>query len=231
MSDPETESRYPGLGLALLRAFIDSADDDPRIRRYLALAIGRLQGPPADTIETLTDALDGSDSETLISIVWALASLGDETAVPGIVSMYQSSDGGVLKMAVYALGVLPDDGAHTTLRAALDDPVPDVQWNAAIGLARHGDPRGARVLRRMLDREYVAGLVTPSERMIDPTGDVMVSGLRAVAALGAVNLEVNLRDPVAVLAESDESLKVRQAALETLEVLEGMPFSRNVAER
>jgi len=231
MSDPQTESNHPGLGVALLRAFADSAGDDPRIRRYLALAIGRLQSPPTDTVQTLTEALSDSDAETLISIVWALASLADETAVPSIVSMYQSSDGGVRKMVVYALGVLPDDGTHTTLRAALDDPVPDVQWNAAIGLARHGDARGARVLRRMLDREYVAGLVTPSERLIDPASDVMVSGLRAVLALGPARLEENLRQPVAVLAESDESLRVREAALEALEVLDGTPFSRNVAER
>ena len=79
-------------------------------------------------------------------------------------------------MAVYALGVLPDDGAHMTLRAALDDPVADVQWNAAVALARHGDARGIRVLRRMLDRAHVSGLVTASETLNDPVSEVMISG-------------------------------------------------------
>ena len=219
MDDPEIEARFPDLARALLRTFVESEGDDPRVRRYLALAIGRLESPPAGTVDRLIEALDDPDTETLISVVWALASLGDGAVVPSIVSMYQSADSGVRKMAVYALGVLPDDGVHTTLRAALTDPVPDVQWNAAVALARHGDDRGVRVLRRMLDREHVSGLVTPSELLVDPVSDVMISGLRALAALADSTEGDGLHQSVVALAESDESLKVRQAALEVLEAL------------
>lgn len=220
MGDPATEERHPALGEALVDAFVDSRGDDPRIRRYLALAIGRLRTPPAGTVEALAAALDDPDSETVISVVWALASLGDEAVVPRIVSMYQSSDAGVRKMAVYALGVLPDDGAHTTLRAALDDPTPDVQWNAAVALARHGDSRSSRVLARMLDRDHVAGLVTASETRVDPASEVMISGLRAVAGLGSAGVGEDLRAAVAALADSDSSVKVQSAALETLDALD-----------
>ena len=220
MDDPDVEARFPDLAPALLRTFVESEEDDPRVRRYLALAIGRLQSPPAGAVAQLTEALDDPDTETLISVVWALASLGDEAVVPSVVSMYQSTDSGVRKMAVYALGVLPDDGAHTTLRAALDDPVADVQWNAAVALARHGDARGIRVLRRMIDRAHVTGLVTASETLNDPVSEVMISGLRAVAALADAGTAEDLHPSVVALAESDQSLKVRQAALEALEVLE-----------
>jgi hypothetical protein len=229
MGDPEIESNYPELAPALVRAFVESKGDDPRVTRYLALAIGRLQSPPPETVATLTDALGEPDTETIISVIWALASLGDETVVPRIVELYQAQDAGVRKMAVYALGVLPDDGAHTTLRAALDDPIPDVQWNAAVSLARHGDIRGGTVLRRMLNREYVTGVVTRSEALSDPASDVMISGLRAVAALGRLSVVDNMMAPVAALAETDESLKVRQAALETLEALQ--PFSLSELQR
>ena len=221
MGDPGTEERHPGLGQALVDGFVQSQGDDPRIRRYLALAIGRLGMPPPGTMAALTEALDDADSETVISVVWALASLGDEAIVPRIVSMYQSPDAGVRKMAVYALGVLPDDGAHTTLRAALGDPTPDVQWNAAVALARHGDSRSAGVLARMLDRDHVTGLVTASETRIDPAGEVMISGLRAVAGLGSGGVGEDLRSAVAALAEYDPSVKVQSAALETLDVLDG----------
>lgn len=231
MAEPETEAQFPGLGLALVQAFVDSTGDDPRVRRYLALALGRLESPPAETVAALSAALDDPDSETVISVIWALALLGEETVVPHIVGMFGAQDPGVRKMAVYALGVLPDDGSHTTLRAALDDPVPDVQWNAAVSLARHGDGRGVTVLRRMLDRDYVTRQVTPSGTLADPVSDVMISGLQAVAALGAISLGENLRAPVAALADADPSLKVRQAAMETLDALEPSPISRNVAER
>ena len=166
----------------------------------------------------------------MISVVWALASLGGEAVVPRIVSMYQSSDAGVRKMAVYALGVLPDDGSHTTLRAALDDPAPDVQWNAAVALARHGDARAARVLARMLDREHVTGLVTPSETRLDPAGEVMISGLQAVAGLGSAGVGEDLRSAVAALADSDPSVSVQNAALQTLDALDASLMG-GVAER
>lgn len=231
MGDPATEARHPGLGRALLDAFVDSRGDDPRIRRYLALAIGRLRTPPPGTVEALTEALDDPDSETVISVVWALASLGDEAVVPLIVSMYQSSDPGVRKMAVYALGVLPDDGTQTTLRAALDDPTPDVQWNAAVALARHGDARSARVLARMLDRDHVTGLVTASETRLDPAGEVMISGLQAVAGLGSAGVGEDLRSTVAGLADSDPSVQVQNAALQALDALDASLVGSGVAER
>ena len=51
-------------------------------------------------------------------------------------------------MVVYALGALPGDAQLDTLRAALQDAAPDVRWNAAIALARHGDRQGAGVSGR-----------------------------------------------------------------------------------
>ncbi len=231
MGDPATEERHPGLGRALLDAFVGSRGDDPRIRRYLALAIGRLRTPPPGTVEALTEALDDPDSETVISVVWALASLGDEAVVPLVVSMYQSSDPGVRKMAVYALGVLPDDGGHTTLRAALGDPTPDVRWNAAVALARHGDERSAGVLARMLDRDLVTGQVSPSETRLDPAGEVMISGLRAMAGLGSPAVGEDLRSVIAALAESDPNVRVQNAALETLDALDASLMSGGVVER
>lgn len=231
LGDPAVEERHPELGQALVDAFVDLEGDDPRIRRYLALAIGRLRTPPPGAVAALTAALDDADSETVISVVWALASLGDEEVVPRVVSMYRSSDAGVRKMAVYALGVLPDDGAHTTLRAALDDPVPDVRWNAAVALARHRDARSAGVLARMLDRRHVTGLVTASETRIDPAGEVMISGLQAAAGLGSAGVGADLRSAIEAIADADPNVKVQNAALEALDALDAPPADSGVAER
>ena len=231
MAEEGTEARFPELGSALVQAFADSEGDEPLVRRYLALAVGRLESPPAETVGALTAALDDPDSETVITVLWALATLGDPSVAPRMADMYGSQDSGIRKMVVYALGAMPGSGADTTLRAALDDPVPDVQWNAAVSLARHGDGRGVTVLRRMIDRDYVTRQVEPSETVVDPVSEVMISGLRAVAALGATSVTENLRATMSGLAEADTSLKVRQAAMETLEALELAPVSRTIAER
>ena len=220
MSDPELVKREQAtLGPELVKAFEVSKDDDPRVRRYLALALGRLLPPiPADARRVLIDALNDQDSETRISAIWALGSTGDATVVPALRRMYASEDAGVRKMTVYALGALPGDEGSDTLVVALDDAVPDVQWNAAIALARHGRREGVHVLKRMLDREYVERTVSRQPRTdaeIDPVGEVMISGLRAVAALR----ESTLSEPVAALSRDDQNLKVRQAALETLKAM------------
>ncbi|HIC57834.1 MAG TPA: HEAT repeat domain-containing protein [Acidobacteria bacterium] len=218
LSDPETETQFPGLGTDLVQAFSDSDGDDPRVRRYLALALGRLNNPPTTAVVALLASLEDPDTETRIHVIWALASLGDETTVNDIARMYRSDDSGVRKMTVYALGILSPDGRDATLRTALEDPVADVQWNAAVALARHGSGDGMVIIRRMLDRSYVERMVTrtpTSEANIDPVSEVIVSGLQAAAALGASEL----RSSIEALSESDANLRVREVALKALDVL------------
>ena len=218
LSDPRTEERNPQLGADIVQAFVDSEGDDPRVRRYLALAIGRLGAPPPDAVGELTAALNDPDTETRISVIWALASLGDESTTDDIEAMYRSDDAGVRKMAVYALGALVGSGDHATLRNALDDPAADVQWNAAVALARHGRSEGMNVIRRMLDREYVTRMVTrraSADDPLDPVSEVIISGLQAAASLRASEL----RQQVEALSEMDENLRVRELAIKTLDLL------------
>ena len=223
LANPETEVAHPQLGDALVRAFEDSKGDDPRVRRYLALAIGRLSNPPSSAGSVLADSLDDDDpeAETTISVLWALAALGDPGVKGDIEARYASGDPGVRKMVVYALGSLggdTDDGLDSVLAQALEDAVPDVQWNAAVSLARLGRDDGEVVLARMLDREYVERNVTRTPALdatLDPASEVMVSGLQAVGALGSTSL----RDEVEALSQDDKSLKVREVAMRTLEVI------------
>ncbi len=218
LSNPETEAQFPGLGADIVRAFSDSDSDDPRVRRYLALALGRLNNPPANAVTELVASLSDPDTETRISIIFALASLGDVTTINDISRMYESDDAGVRKMAVYAVGILSPDGQDATLRTALEDSVADVQWNAAVALARHGNSDGMVIIRRMLDRSYVERMVTrtpSSDANIDPVSEVIVSGLQAAAALGASEL----RSSIQTLSESDSNLRVREVALKALDVL------------
>src|SRR5581483_9101077 len=66
MSDPKVRADRT-LAPALIKAFEDSKDD-AQVRRYLALAIGRLDPPlSTDAVAALTRALDDPDSETRIS--------------------------------------------------------------------------------------------------------------------------------------------------------------------
>jgi HEAT repeat protein len=220
MADPQVRAADKTLVPGLIQAFDESKAGDPRVRRYLALALGRIDAPaPPRAVELLMQALDdGFDSETQINAVWALGSLKEQSAVPRLEKMYESQDPGIRKMVVYALGAIPPASTSRVLETAINDPVADVQWNAAVALARHGRREGVPVLRRMLDREYLERSVkaqVEADTDLDPAGEVMISGLRAAAALR----EPSLREPVAEISRADKNLKVRQAALEALKVI------------
>ena len=219
MSDPKVRADRT-LAPALVKAFQESKGD-AQVRRYLALAIGRLDPPlPPDAVADLTHALDDPDSETRISVIWALGSSGDPAVVARLLPLYSAptGDAGIRKMVVYALGALPGDEQIATLRTALEDAAPDVRWNAAVALARHGSHEGVPVLRQMLDRSYVEHVVTRDVRQDDdqdPIADVMISGLRAAAALK----DETLKASVTTLSQQDRSMRVRQAAIEALKVM------------
>ena len=240
MADPKVRADR-SLAPALVDAFERAKDDDPRIRRYLALAIGRLDPPwPPEAIDVLSQSLDAPDpvaspggqnwmsrltgwsesdiGEVRISTIWALGASGDPRVAAPLQPFYESPDPGIRKMVVYALGALPGDAQLGTLRTALRDAEPDVRWNAAVALARHGDREGAGVIRQMLDRSYVEQTVKRDVRQdgdVDPIADVIISGLRAAAVLK----DDTLREPIAVLSQEDRSMKVRQAALEALKAI------------
>jgi len=220
MADPAfVEREGAKLAPELTKAFAESGNDDPRVRQYLALTLGRLPSPiPAEARTLLVGALNDQDSQTRISAIWALGSTGDASVAADIERQYQSEDAGVRKMAVYALGSMPVGTGNDILVKALEDGQADVQWNAAIALARHGRHESVPVLRRMLDRAYVERNVTrqplPGED-VDPVGEVMISGLRAIAALK----ESALLGQVRTLSTEDHDLKVRQAAIEALKNL------------
>jgi HEAT repeat protein len=219
MADPKVRSDRT-LGPALVKAFRESTGD-PQVRRYLALAIGRLEPPlPADAVTDLTQALDDPDCETRITVIWALGSSGDEAVVPRLLTLYQAqdADAGIRKMLVYALGALPGDRQIDTLRTALQDSTADVRWNAAVALARHGRSEGAAVLQQMLDRAYVERAVKREVRQDedqDPIADVMISGIRAGAAIK----DASLKPAIETLSQQDRSMKVRQAAIAALKVM------------
>jgi HEAT repeat protein len=219
MADPKVRADKT-LAPALVKAFQESKSD-PAVRRYLALAIGRLDPPlPSDAIADLTHALDDPDGETRISVIWALGSSGDEAVVSTLVPLFTApnADSGIRKMVVYALGALPGTGQMDTLRTALQDETADVRWNAAVALARKGSHEGVPVLKQMLDRAYVEQTVKREVRLdedIDPIADVMISGLRAAATIK----DDTLKPAVSALSQNDRSLKVRDAAMEALKVI------------
>ena len=195
----------------LLSLFDDARKDDPRVRRYLALALGRLGD--ARTVPGLVRSVETSgpdaDPETLIYSIWALGAIGDPRAVPQLVRFAQAEDAGLRKAAVHALGAIPSPEVKPSLVSALQDAALDVRWNAALALARRGDPAAAPVLAGMLDRGAL-------ESAKDLSPEQREEALLAAVAAAASLKDARLMESVRTLAERDPSLKVRDAAASLL---------------
>ena len=202
----------PAFTTEVAKVFDDASGDDPRVRRYLALALGRLRDPRAvpALLKAVTDADAAgarADPETQVYAMWALGAIGDPQAVPPLVTLAKSDDAGLRKAAVHALGSFPTPESRETLVAALVDNVADVRWNAAIALARRRDAAAVPVLMEMIDRQRLAAVPGLSD---EQRSEAMIQAIDASTALSDSGLAAAVR----ALRDSDPDLKVRQAAAE-----------------
>ncbi len=191
----------------LIRVFEASRSDDPRVRRFLAAAMGRVQDP--ELVGVLISALDDPDDETRINAMFSLRAQGDPSAVPHLKRIVTGDDAGLRKAAVYALGGLDDPRVPPVLEQALHDRAPDVRWNAALQLAAARNKSGLDVLGEMLGQGYLDGFDRISG---EGRRNILVEAIRAVGILNARSLAPSLQR----LRLQDQDLRVRQAAIEVL---------------
>ncbi|MGH9749217.1 MAG: HEAT repeat domain-containing protein [Candidatus Polarisedimenticolia bacterium] len=225
LEDPSR--RGPDLAPQIARLFDEARGSDARLRRYLALSLKELADPR--TASTLAAAVrDDPDVETRLYAAWGLGAIGDPAAAATLTALLEDGEPDLRKIAAHSLGSLGAESAvDDALASLMHDPVEDVAWNAALALARHRDPRGLPLLRRMLDRTYLDGVTRP-----DPGGRrVPLSEIQKEDALvNALSSVARLRDPAAApamrrLQGSDPSLRVREAARAALAAL-GEPAIR-----
>jgi hypothetical protein len=202
---------------ALLKAVKTNRDEaELPVRRAALDAIGQL----AVNVQTTTSA-PLSDPELLDTL---LAASRDPAPV-------------IRLRAACDLGVIGGKRAAQRLVELLADPYPDVAYNAATGLARHGDPRAIPTLATMLE----IGSSSPSlESEQEDLRDqkrwlIVINALRAIGQLADANPNADMsrvRTDVVAWQKSDGSarfgvaevpMEVREAALATGEILDQHP--------
>lgn len=224
------EIRSPEFMQDLVSIYTQSPDTDTQVRLYVALMLGQVGD--ASVVPALVEGLRREEMlktkewdqgafrpsiseirEELISnqiyTLWALGSIGDNAAVPGVLEQAKSDDPSIRKMVAYVLGVLNDPRGIDELRIMLNDPRDDVHYNAALALARLNNAEGADMLLKLLDPSHVESLpdMTPDQKT-----ELRVN---AVRGLGMLKFEP-ARETIAAISQDDPVLAVRDAALEAL---------------
>lgn len=116
----------------------------------------------------------------------------------------------VRSTAAFAMGVVGGEALLARLRDMLGDSYPDARYNAATGLARHGDPAAVEVLAEMLDPEETAGIqIEENEQAREyKRALVIVNGLRAARQLVA---HESADDPQAIAALEKSAAKLKHS--------------------
>ncbi len=217
--------------------------DDPRIVQYLSRLLGK--SASEDARSALEEALADGNPDVRIYAGAALAEMAHLCSTDPLVARLQDLDPGVRTMAAYAVpallekaGVSGHPEAAAALVRALEDPVVDVRWNAALGLARLGRAEGADLLWRMLHRDYVraslrkgdgaglGGFLTPAGADPATPGEIEDGVVRnALSAVWRLK-DRSMIEGVRALAASDPDPGVQDWALRAKDLLE-----REVADR
>jgi HEAT repeat protein len=167
-----------------------STDPDILFRGFLCRALGEFE--VTDGVPALLNAAATQRSESDLKVrraaIEALAVLSTNVGtdklrsqpqvVPTLLKASSDTESGIRSASAVALGSIGGSEALERLNGMLADPAPSVRFNAATGLARHGDARSAEVLAEMLDPAPIAGIEEG-----DDTSRRLISGLQAAGIL------------------------------------------------
>lgn len=136
----------------------------------------------------------------------------------------------VRAVSAYALGVVGGDDAIVRLAAMLGDTYPSARYNAATGLARHGDTRAIPVIKEMLTADNP--LAAKDERYpVDQDrkrAAVLLAGIQASLKLHEENPTADLSPLVTALYQlaaadlthiKSDRVKLQSAAREARQIL------------
>ena len=217
LSDPNKVPLDEQFKNSIMSAFEESLHDDPKVRMYLALAMGRT-GDDAYGASLLT-ALNDKKAEIVTAAIQALGLIQYSPAVAQLSVMATSSEFQPVRLAsVISLGQIGDDSSLLLLKKLLDDEEANIRWDAAIALAKMGDSSGSIIINSLLNRAYYKNF-----KEIDSweTEKAILVAIQVSSQLGGEQFKLNLL----TLAKEDPNMEIRNAALKTLESVYKMELS------
>ncbi len=204
--------RSAGIMNEVIHILNDKEHYDGKTRAYMAMALGRFHNDEAESAlkAALSKADDEEDPKLTLFLMWALANYQNPNDAKDILRFLQSQHDDLRKTAAYVLGALGNKEIIPQLQRSLEDSVVDVRWNAALSLARLGDHSGKDILFQMLDRSRLKSVHELSDPAIE---QVMVNAAKASGLI----FDAQIKEILDNLSKTDPSLKVREAALNSLQ--------------
>ena len=189
--------------------------DDPRVRTYLALAMGKTNDPYFG--EYLVNGLSEDDNLTnRIAAIKSLGMLKYDASCDFLVNIIENTIYNSEKLAaIISLGVIGNSKYKNILIQMLDDEEPNIRWDAAIALAKMGDKSGSEIILNLLDREYYS-TYPPSRDGSGVNLDEIDNSIYIAVAISQILIDSRFKSRLIYLSENDKNIKIREFALKTL---------------
>ncbi len=133
----------------LVKTFTEAKKDDPRVREYLALVLGRMKEKSA--VPALADAVEDESNDVRIYSLWALGNIEDPAGGPAAIQALSDPDSEVQRMAVGALSALRYAPAKYALEANLASSNEGLRYDSAVAIARMKDDKAIPTLLYMMN--------------------------------------------------------------------------------
>ena len=209
LSNPEMLPNDEGFKNKMVSIYQHAIHDDPMVRMYMALAMGRTGQQDYGSI--LMDGLNDKDKGSRLAAIKALGLLVYVPAVPEIQEFtgekYSSEE---RLAATIALGSMGDKSIIPILQKLLEDEEPNIRWDAAIALSKLENTSGIQVIVNLLDRSYFDHFTEVDEEE------------EAQAILVAIQVSSQFPSKLFVnnllkLATFDKNMQIRNLAIKTLD--------------
>ncbi len=206
LAQDESLYRDPGIARRIAAALGHPSAQAPRVRTFLLLALGSVGHE--SSIPVVVEYLDDPNADVRLNAIVAISNIGVPAAIataPHVAERLKDDDETVRGYSAYVLGTLENGQVIKPLEVALNDPVGQVRWNAAVALARLGTDTGRAELHRMIDRDYLMAI---DELNLQQQQDAMIAAIQAFSMIGIDSALGELTD----VRDNDPDLRVREAA-------------------
>lgn len=209
LANPDRVPREGKFIDAMIKAYQASKHDDPRVRQYLILAMGRC-GYTVFGDVLLKDLNAQENPEILYAIIQSLGILKHKISVPSIIKYLNHDHQHIRLVAVIALGQMGDPQAIEPLKQLLGDPEPNIVWDTAIALKKLGNDAGKPILLKLLDRQYLSQF--PNVTIVEQSKIIMT-----VLQVLSSDTDAVLMKKLKQLFDTDSNMHVRSMAKKILD--------------
>ena len=199
----------------LISLYEKSKYDDPRVRTYLALAMGKTKN--ASYGPYLIKGL--KEDENLTNRIAAIKSLGMlkyKESCELLNNIILKSEHDSEKLAsIISLGVIGNSKYKNVLIEMLNYEEPNIRWDAAIALAKMKDKSGMHIIINLLDRKYYEKY-PPLKNGKGIDSEEINNSIYIAIAVSQNIIDFRFKNNLINLSKNDENIKIREFALKTL---------------